>query len=295
MPDYRVDQADGLRRLFRREQPQIVSFASGSAGVGKSLLVANLAFVLARQGKEVLIVDENTRNNVASFYGVRTRHDLMKVLDGDVALNDALLPLVPGVRLLPAASAVKRLAMLTDEQRETFLASLSGMERPADVILVDTSREHPLGFSPFGLAAHDTVMVMSASGDSITDTYALIKKVSLGYARRHFRILVTKVRGEDEAMAIFGNIAHVTKSRRIARLDYAGFVPQEEGPLRQALRHAQPVCGLFPEAPLSRAYRTIASGLLAWPVPEAGSGGVEQFLQTLLHLSQHIDPVPIYA
>lgn len=44
-----------------------------------------------------------------------------------------------------------------------------------------------LGFSPFGLAAHETVVVMSASGASITDAYALIKKVSLGYARRNFR------------------------------------------------------------------------------------------------------------
>ena len=43
MAESRGDQAAGLRRLFGREQTRIVTFASGSAGVGKSVLVANLA------------------------------------------------------------------------------------------------------------------------------------------------------------------------------------------------------------------------------------------------------------
>ncbi len=84
------------------------------------------------------------------------------------------------------------------------------MERPADVILVDASLDHPLGFSPLGLAAHDTVIVVSPDVPAITDAYALIKKVSLGYARKNFRILVNKVRAQDEAEAIYGNIAQVT-------------------------------------------------------------------------------------
>jgi flagellar biosynthesis protein FlhG len=71
------------------------------------------------------------------------------------------------------------------------------MTPPADVVLVDTSLDHPLGFSPLGLAAHETVIVVSPNGAAITEAYALIKKVSLGYARKHFRILVNKVRARQ--------------------------------------------------------------------------------------------------
>ena len=294
MADYRGDQAAGLRRLFSREQPRIITFAAGSIGVGKSILVANLAASLARLGKEVLVLDENSKNNIAYCFGTRIHHDLQHVINREKALSDVLLNVAPGVRILPAARAMKKLGKLTLLQQQAFLESITGMERPADVVLVDASLDHPLGFSPVGLAAHETVIVISATGASITDAYALIKKVSLGYARRNFRILVNRVRGPEEAEAIYGNIAQVTHSRGLAKLEFAGYVPLDER-LRQASRLCQPVVGLYPEAPASKACRTIASDLLNWSLHDEGAGGLEQFAQQLLHLSQHIDPIPIYA
>jgi flagellar biosynthesis protein FlhG len=65
--------------------------------------------------------------------------------------------------------------------------------------------------------------------------------------------------------------------------------------LRQATHLSQPVVRLFPEAPAARAYQTIAGDLLNWPLSGEESGGLEQFVQQLLHLSQHIDPIAIYA
>ena len=124
--------------------------------------------------------------------------------------------------------------------------------------------------------------------------YALIKKVSLGYARKHFRMLVNKARTASDAQAVHDNIAEVAHSRQLARLDYAGYVPLDEH-LRQASRLCQPVAGLFPDSPSALAYQTVASALLAWPSGDADVGGLEQFVQQLLHLSQRIDPTAIYA
>ena len=288
------DQAAGLRRLFGREQTRIVTFAAGGEGVGKSLLVANLAACLARRGKEVLVLDENTKDNVASRYGALARHDLLQVINREKSLDEVLVTVAPGVRVLPGAQAVKKLGILNPRQQDAFRETIIGMEHAADVILVDASLEHPLGFSPLGLAAHDTVVVVSASSTSITEAYALIKKVSLGYSHRRFRIVVSKARSREEAAAISGNIAELTRSRRLANLDYSGFVPLDEH-LRQAARLCQPVVALFPEAPAALAYRAIAGDLLSWPLPADDSAGIEQFVQQLLHLSQHIDPIAIYA
>jgi len=292
--EYRGDQASGLRRLFGHEPTRIVTFVAGGAGVGKSCLIANLAAALARQGKEVLVLDENTRKNIASCFGGLARHDLVQVINREKNLSEVLLTVAPGVRVLPAARAVKALGKLTPAQRESLLQSMAGMERSADVILVDASLDHPLGFSPLGLAAHETVVVMANTSASITDSYALIKKVSLGYARKDFRILINKVRGAEEARSIHENIAQLSRNRGFARLEYAGYVPTDEQ-VRQASRLGQPVVGLFPDAPAAKSYRAIASQLLAWPLPGDENGGLEQFIQQLLHLSQHIDPIAIYA
>ena len=43
MAELYSDQAAGLRRLFAREPLRVVTFAAGSPGVGKSVLVANVA------------------------------------------------------------------------------------------------------------------------------------------------------------------------------------------------------------------------------------------------------------
>jgi flagellar biosynthesis protein FlhG len=71
-------------------------------------------------------------------------------------------------------------------------------------------------------------------------------------------------------------------------------VPLDEQ-LRQSSRLCQPIVGLFPEAPAAKACRVIAGELVNWPLSENDVGGLEQFVQQLLHLSQHIDPIAIYA
>ena len=294
MANYNGDQADGLRRLFGRSQPRVVTFASGSTGVGKSVLVANVASLLARQGKDVLILDENTKNTTANYFGALARHDLLRVANGEKSLTDVLVTAAPGIRILPAAEAMRKLGVLSSQQQSILVGSFAGLENAPDVILVDASLDHPLGFSPFGLAAHEAVIVIAANSHSITDAYALIKKVSLGYARKRFRLLVNKGRSAAEAEAIHRNMAQVSQGRGLAHLAYAGFVPLDEQ-LRQALRLCQPVAELFPEAPAARACQGIARSLLDWPLPEQNAGGLEHFVQHLLHLSQHIDPVPIYA
>lgn len=294
MADLRGDQAAGLRRLFGRAQPHIITFAAGSPGVGKSVTVANVAAALARQGKEVLVFDENLRGGVSALYGATGRFELHHVLNREKRLSEVVLGVAPGMRILPAARAVGRLGKLNVSQQEALFESLGEMDLPPDVILVDASLDHPLGFSPLGLAAHDTVIVVSATGASITEAYALIKKVSLGYALQHFRILVNRVKNAREADAIHGNIARLTRSRGLARLDYAGFVPNDEH-LLEASRLGQPVVGMFPDAPAAKAYRKLAGDLLAWPFPENESGGLENFVQQLLHVSQYIDPVAIRA
>lgn len=298
MAEQYADQAAGLRRLFARERLRVVTFAAGSPGVGKSLLVANVAACLAQQGKTVLVFDENVgrsgRRTVASCFGAAVRHDLSHVVDRQRSMAEVLVPVAPGIQVLPAAGAVGQLGKLDEAQRRALLAGLCALDEQPEVILVDASPDHPLGFSPLGLAAHDTVIVMAPTPASITDAYALIKKVSLGYARRNYRVLVNGVRGVEEGRAVFGNIARVTHGRRFARLEFAGCVPLDEH-MQRAATLCQPVGGLYPDSAAAKACRSLAADLLEWRLPDGEPGGLEQFVQHLLHLSRHIDPVAIYA
>ncbi|MES2771838.1 MAG: AAA family ATPase [Pseudomonadota bacterium] len=293
MPDLRRgDQAAGLRRLFGEAESQVVTFAAGGIGVGKTLAVINLATALAQQGKEVLVFDECTHRNLALLSGVSAPYDLLDVINQSVSLDAALLSTAPGVRVLPAARALKVLGKLNEPQQRKLVQSVCQIARPADIILVDAALDHPLGFSPLALAAQDTVIVMSTSGASITDAYKLIKKMSLGYARKQFHILLSKVRDQHEAQAIYRNMSQVARSRSLARLDYAGHVPFDEH-LRQASMLLQPVVSLFPQAPSAQAYSALATTLLHCFSPDGEPGGLERFVRQWLHLSQNIDAAAV--
>jgi len=292
--DFRSDQAAGLRRLLGPPQVRTVSFTAGGRGVGQSTAVANLAASLARVGREVLVIDENADAGVAAFFGVFVASDLQQVVSQEARLEEVLVQVAPGIRVLPAARIVGQLGSLGEREQRTLLACLAELLPVADVVLVDASLDPPLGFSPLGLAAQETVVVVSAEVGAITDAYALIKKVSLGYAHRRFRMLLNRVRSEGEALAIHDNMARVTSSRRLARLEFAGAVPADEQ-LRQASRLCQPVAALFPEAPAAQAYRVLAEQVLEWPLGHRGQGGIEHFVQLLLHLSQRIHATAIYA
>lgn len=294
MAEFHGDQAAGLRRLFGQESLRVVTFASGSKGVGKTTAVANIAAALARLGKEVLVLDENVGANVAGAFGVQARHDLFNVVNRDRRLSDVLVHVAPGVRVLPAARAVRKLGHLSLAQQEALAEAIVGMDHPADVILVDASMDHPLGFSPLGLAAQDAVVVAAATASAITDAYALIKKVSLGYSRRRFRILINKAKSAGDAQAIQQNLAQLARQRGVALVDAAGYVPLDDS-IRHAVRISQPVIATHPESMAASALRTIAADMLEWPGATSESGGLERFVQQLIHFSQRIEPVTIHA
>jgi flagellar biosynthesis protein FlhG len=293
--DFRVDQAAGLRRLMGGGQLQVVTFAAGCEGLGRSVSVANIGVALARLGKEVLILDEHSSaDDIAASFGLVARYDLLNVMHGERRLAEVLVQPIHVLHILPAAKAVKKLGKLTLAQQQALFDAMSGLERPIDVILVDASSNHPHGFSPLGLASQETVIMLSGSSASITEAYSLIKKVSHSYARKYFRILVNKVRSISDARSIFENIAQVAAQRGIARLDYVGAIPIDES-LRQAAQLCRPVVIHAPDSAASRAYRDIAADMLYWPAGYNDAGGVQQFLQQLLHLSQRITPNVIRA
>ena len=295
MADFRVDQAAGLRRLMGGGQLQVATFVAGCEGVGRSVAVANLGVALARLGKEVMIIDEHaSRDDIAARFGMLSRFDLLTVVQRELSLTQVLLQPMSGLRILPAANAVRKLGRLSLGQQQTLLDAMSGLERPVDVILVDASMAHPAGFSPFGLAAQDAVVVLSGSSASITEAYSLIKKVSHAFSRKQFRILVNKVRSHADARSIYENIAQVAAQRGVARLDYAGAIPLDDA-LRQSAHLCRSVLMQAPDSAAACAFRDVASDMLYWQRGENDSGGVEQFMQQLLHLSQRLNPKIIRA
>lgn len=220
------DQAAGLRRMFGSRGPQVVAFASGREACGRTTLVVQTATALAAAGHTVLIVDENQApNNAISYFGLKTRHDLYQVLQGERSLGQVVLEAAPLVRILPAVRAAKELeqanrnATLAQRRLST---SLQEMQRGVDFVLIDSSVRQQGQLSPLTLAARHVAVVVGAQSTAITHAYALIKRIVQERGRDGFQVVITRPRTREEARAIFDNMRRVAREHLDVRLDYLG-------------------------------------------------------------------------
>ena len=279
------DQAEGLRCMQSKEKVRIITVASGGSGVGKTSAVVNLAVALAKNGKDVLILDENPcHNNVCANLGIKARYDLLHVINQDKTLDQVILKGPEGISILPALRGVSSLAKLQPSDQDRLIDSFDSLQRSVDVVLVDAavgSTGHVLSMS---LAAQEVLMVLSPSKSAITGAYSLIKLMSQEYAKRNFRILINKAESEEEAKSIFDNVHKAAQRYLSLSPDFMGFIPLDDK-LQRSAQLSRAVVEAFPSSASAVSYRKLAVGLQEWSRIDNYDGGVENFMQRLIRSS----------
>jgi flagellar biosynthesis protein FlhG len=283
------DQAAGLRRLLARSSSRVVTVVGARDGLGATSIVVNLASVLGRAGKEVLLLDENlSHDNVANTLAFKVRHDMLHVARGEKTWDDVILLGNEGVRVLPVARAIQNLPKLDETERERLLESLSAAAKGMDIVLVDAARA---GHSVCASLSGDEplLLVLNATASGITESYALLKQMALYNGRQAFDIVVNKVATEREALAVFDNMARVARSHLQVRLEYLGHIPVDEK-MQRATQLARPVVEAFPSAPSAYAIREIAQGLMRSPAADEGRDALGSVMQRLMRQARPANP-----
>ena len=279
-----TDQAEGLRRLLVRASARVVTVAAARPGLGATGLVVNLATALAQAGKNVLVLDESlSHDNVGNMLALKPRYDLLNVVRRDKSLRDIVLQTHQGVKVLPVARAIQALPQLSPFERERLLECLTEISRGVDVVLIDSAATGELYISSSLAPEQPLLVVLNASASAITESYALIKRMAKQDGRQRFDIVVNKVRDEQEAQVVFGNVEQVARRHLQVRVEYLGFIPLDEK-LKCATQLCLPVMNAFPAAPAANAFSQLGSRLLLLPAAgNEGVGGLSDMMQRLMH------------
>jgi len=313
LPERVTDQAEGLRRLLLRASAHVVTVAAARAGLGATSVVVNLAAALARAGKDVLVLDENlSHDNVGNMLALKPRYDLLNVVRCDKTWREIMLHPQPGVRVLPAARAIQALPQLSAPERERLLQCLTEASRGVDIVLVDAATSAasargsprtghfpstkigagsipPVGalkaHSPFSASLapdQPLLLVLNASASAITESYALIKRMAMQDGRQSFEMVVNKARDEQEARAIFGNVAQVARRHLQVRVEFLGYIPLDDK-LKRATQLCRPVVEAFPSAQSALAFGELGRNLTLLPAAGNGeAGGLPDVVQRLM-------------
>jgi flagellar biosynthesis protein FlhG len=295
-----MDQAEGLRTLVktqaeRRESsgpaakygkteglpcrwPRVISVGSGKGGVGKTNVVANLAFAFTLLGKEVLVLDADLGlANLDVLLGLTPKYTIQHLLNREKTIFEILTRGPGGMLILPASSGVLELVDLDESQKIFLINELDLVAGAVDLLLIDTGAGVSSNVLYFNMAAQESIIVLTPEPASLTDAYTLIKVLFHTYRKERFTLLINATRDELEAKETFRKISMaVDQFLGNISLDYLGFVPFDEK-LPLAVKSQRPVLEIYPQAFSSRSFMEMAKNLMDNPAPHQIKGQIQFF------------------
>jgi flagellar biosynthesis protein FlhG len=157
--------------------PRIWAIGGGKGGVGKSVLAANLAVVLARRRSTVVVVDSDLGGaNLHTLFGIADpTRTLTDYIERRVpGLDDVVIETsVPGLRLLSGANALLEMANPSHSQKRRLLRHLRAID--ADHVILDLGSGSSINVLDFYLASHRGILVVVPEPTSVENAYHFIK------------------------------------------------------------------------------------------------------------------------
>ncbi len=235
-----------------------ISISSGKGGVGKTSLAVNLAFALTSKGHRVLLVDGDLGlANVDVLLGLTVQNTIRNILESGIDPLESVIYLEPNLGILPASSGVPEMVVLGPDEQARLGKLLSSIADHFDYVLMDTAA----GIGPsvlwFNNFAERNIIVLSPDPTSLTDSYALIKTLSIQYSRDFFYLVLNLVREEKEGRKTYEALENAVEKFLNLKLELLGTIPEDKA-VSRAIRKQVPFIQKDPRCEAARALFSLA-------------------------------------
>ncbi len=259
-----------------------LAVTSGKGGVGKTVVTANLAVALDALGRRVMVLDADLAlANVDKLLGLQPRYTLRDVLEGRRRLDEIISAGPGGVRIVPGASGVSRMAGLTPAEHAAVVRSFSDLDAGLDVLLIDTAAGISEGVVRFAAAAQEVLVVVCDEPASIADAYALIRLLATEHGVGRFHVVANMVRTVAQGRDVFTELARRAYRELDLTLDYLGAIPYDYA-LRRAIKRQRAVLEACPRSDAAHAFRRLARRADRLPSAARPLGRLEFFVERLV-------------
>jgi flagellar biosynthesis protein FlhG len=258
MIQFALDQARGLRHFARLSRHLGARVLPVFGTADRSLATANLASALARAGEQVLVIDAS-RAQIAPALGLTARYELKHVLEGEIALSEAVLTTHGGVQVLPAARGV---TMLTGARVSgmDFLESLLHKTGPLDFVLVNAdSAERAARLLP---GHGETLLVLSRGPQAVSEGAVCLNGMSRHHVMGRVRVLMLRT-PFAEARRTVTALAQFARARFGINVVFGGNAPPDRS-LWEAARLRRSIFDIDAAGPAARAFHNAAVGVTDW-------------------------------
>jgi flagellar biosynthesis protein FlhG len=116
-------------------------------------------------------------------------------------------------------------------------------------------------------AGREIIVLAAPTTETITASYAHIKRLARTFGQQEFRLLVNRASGEDGARRLFNNVARTAKENINALVRYGGFIPPDPA-LALARTARQTIFASRPDGSSAQAFDQLAATASDWAMPE---------------------------
>ncbi len=159
-----------------------ISIGSGKGGVGKTMILCNLALLLAKRGKKVCLVDLDIGGADAHLlFGLfNPKHSLADFLTRKVdSIQDVVHTFysLNGLQLIPGSGSTLQTANMTFQEKQRLLRSLNTLD--VDVILIDVGAGTSYHTLDFFMFSDIQICVTLPEPTSIMDFYSFLQLATI--------------------------------------------------------------------------------------------------------------------
>lgn len=265
--------------------PQVVAVTGGKGGIGKTTIAANMAVSMARNGRQVMLLDADMGlSNVDVQLNLLPPYTLAHVMRGERSLADIVMPGPSGLQVIPSASGNRLLSNLTTRENHGLINAFSELTMPLDALVIDTAAGIHDSVLAFCGAAQQVLIVLCDEPASITDAYATIKVLNRENRVARFLVVVNKATSEKHGRDVFDRLNRVTNRFLDVQLEMLSVVPQCEH-LGRSIRQQRTVVEAYPRSRSATAINKLARKFERLRKPIGPSGECEFFVERLVEHS----------
>ncbi|CZE50507.1 AAA family ATPase [Campylobacter geochelonis] len=205
---------------------KIVSVVSGKGGVGKSLISANLANIIANEGYKVVLIDADlSLGSLDTILNVKSEKNIFDFFKGEAKFEDVMFKIKPNLYIVPSYSGEEILAIYNDELKQNLKNELLNLQN-IDFIFIDTSSGISKITQDFIDIADEVLLTSVPEPTAMIDAYATLKIVTK-YKNKAF-LMLNLANGEGEVLC--KNFAKVLKNNVEKEFDlsFVGELKQDD-------------------------------------------------------------------
>ena len=267
-----MDQAENLRNIIKKQNQKdlsnarVIAVTSGNGGVGKSSVSINLAVQFTQMGKKVIILDADFGlANIEVMFGVIPKYNLSDLMVSGREISEIITEGPEGIKFISGGSGIAKLVNLDKEQVKRLVNKMSELENMADVIIIDTGAGISSTVMEFLVASPETIIVTTPEPTSITDSYALLKALSMkdNFRREDvsIKMIANRVSTESEGRNLYEKLNMVVSKFLDIDMTYLGIIPMDNNIVKAVMKQ-KPVSIIYPASASSKHFEEIAEKIM---------------------------------